>query len=180
MNCKPFRPHQYRRVYKCLYPANRWRDNSDYLSITVKKPEQYFVAPDGITFIPFTYDLIRSNALLEAWPGKPFYAADEYNKRTVLFTVNADGSLTDPKIFAEKGEYTVAIDAQGNIYIPDGEIYVYDKNGKLIDEIKVPERPATISFGGKNGKTLFITARTSLYSIETNRKFKINICISTR
>ncbi len=152
-------------VYKCLYPANRWRDNSDYLSITVKKPEQYHVAPDSITFIPVTYDLIRSNSLLEAFPGKPFYAVDEYNKRTVQFTVNKDGSLIYPKIFTEKGEYNIAVDANGNVYVPDAEIYVYDKNGKLIDEIKVPERPATICFGGNDGKTLFITARTSLYAI---------------
>jgi hypothetical protein len=155
------------KIYKSLHTANRWRDNSDYLSVTTRKPQLYFVAPDSITVIPVVYDLIRSNALLKAYPGKPFYAADEYNKRTVLFTVNADGSLSDPKIFAEKGEYTVATDPHGNVYVPDGEIYVYDSKGKLIDEIKVPERPATIAFGGKDGKTLFITARTSLYSIQT-------------
>lgn len=155
------------QVYKCLYPANRWRDNSDYLSITIKKPELYYAAPDGVTFIPVTYDLIRSNALLEAFPGRPFYAVDEYNKRTIQFTVSPDGSLSNPSIFAEKGEYHIAVDTSGNVYIPDGEIYVYDKAGKMIDEIKVPERPATLVFGGSGGKTLFITARTSLYSIDT-------------
>jgi len=155
------------QVYKCLYPANRWRDNSDYLSITVKKPDQYYQAPDGVTFIPVTYDLIRSNSLLEAFPGKPFYAADEYHKQTVRFTVRPDGSLTDAFVFAEKGEYNVAVDAKGNVYIPDGQVYVYNSKGQLIDEIKVPERPATIGFGGSSGKTLFITARTSLYSIGT-------------
>lgn len=150
-------------VHKALYPANRWRDNSDYLTITAKKTQQYHIAPDGVTVIPVTYDLIRSNALLEAFPGKPFYAADEYNKRTILFAVNADGSLANPQIFIEKGEYNVGVDAEGNIYVPDGEVYVYDKNGKMIDEIQIPERPATVVVAGK---TLFITARTSLYSIE--------------
>lgn len=152
-------------VHKALYPANRWRDNSDYLSITVKKPKQYYVAPDGVTVIPVTYDLIRSNSLLEAYPGKPFFAADEYNKRIISFTVNNDGSLSNSKIFINQGEYNVAVDGDGNIYVPDGEIYVYDKTGKLIDEIKVPERPATIAFGSPDKKTLYITARTSLYSI---------------
>lgn len=152
-------------IEKALYPANRWRDNSDYLIITVKKPEQLYVAPDGVTVIPVAYDLIRANALLEAFPGQPFYAADEYNKRTVLFDVSAAGYLSNPRVFAEKGEYHVAVDANGNVYVPDGEVYVYDKNGKLIDEIKVPERPATLAFGGADGKTLYITARTSLYSI---------------
>jgi sugar lactone lactonase YvrE len=153
-------------VYKCLYPANRWRDNSDYLSITVKRTEQYYKAPDGVTYIPVTYDLIRSNSLLDAYPGKPFYAADEYNKRIVSYKVANDGSISGAKIFAEKGEYTAITDQHGNVYVPDGEIYVYDPSGKLIDEIKVPERPATLSFGGKDGKTLYITARTSFYSID--------------
>lgn len=163
---KPVPASSVQNIHKALYPANRWRDNSDYLSITVKKPQQYYVAPDGVTVIPVTYDLIRSNSLLEAFPGKPFYAADEYNKRIISFDVNSDGSLSNSKIFIDRGEYNVVRDARGNIYVPDGEIYVYDKNGKPIDEIKVPERPATIAFGGKDGKTLFITARTSLYSID--------------
>lgn len=153
-------------VYQCLYPANRWRDNSDYLSITIKKPEQYYRAPDGVTYIPVIYDLIRASALLAAYPGKPFYAADEYNKRTVRFSVDKNGALSNPEIFIEKGEYNTAVDPQGNIYVPDGEIYVYNNKGKLVEEIKVPERPATIAFGGKDGKTLYITARSSLYSID--------------
>ncbi|HWB61251.1 MAG TPA: SMP-30/gluconolactonase/LRE family protein, partial [Chthoniobacteraceae bacterium] len=55
----------------------------------------------------------------------------------------------------------------GNVYIAAGNIFVYDKTGKKIDTIEVPERPASIVFGGKDGKTLFITARTSLYSVQT-------------
>lgn len=155
-----------KNVYKCLYPANRWRDNSDYLSITIKKPDHYYVAPDGVTYIPVTYDLIRSNALLEAYPGQPFYASDEYNKRIVRFNVAKDGSLQSPSIFVAKGEYNVAVDAKGNVYIPDGDIYVYDKSGKMIDQVKTPERPATIVLGGPGNKTLFITARSSLYGIQ--------------
>jgi sugar lactone lactonase YvrE len=136
------------------------------MTISQRRTEKCFVAPDGVTIIPVAYDLIRANSLLEAYPGKPFYAADEYGKRTVLFDVNAEGYLTNPKVFAERGEYNVAVDVNGNVYVPDGQIYVYDKTGKQIDMIKVPERPATIAFGGEDGKTLFITARTSLYSIK--------------
>jgi sugar lactone lactonase YvrE len=155
------------KVHKALYPANRWRDNSDYMSITVRKPEQCYVAPDGVTIIPLSYDLIRANSLLPAYPGKLFYAADEYDKRTVSFNVSPEGYLSDAKIFAEKGEYNIATDSNGNVYVPDGQIYVYNPSGELIDEIKIPERPATIAFGGKDGNTLFITARSSVYSIQT-------------
>ncbi len=150
---------------RILYPANRWRDNNDYLSITVKKPQECFVAPDGVTIIPVVYDLIRANSLLEARPGRPFYAEDEYYKRTVRFSVSPEGYLSDATVFAERGEYSVAVDAAGNVYVPDGEIVVFDKAGKLLREIAVPERPACIVFGGTDGKTLFITARSSLYAV---------------
>jgi hypothetical protein len=36
---------------------------------------------------------------------------------------------------------------------------------QLIDTIEVPERPLQIAFGGADGRTLFIPARTSLYSV---------------
>lgn len=76
------------------------------------------------------------------------------------------GYLTNPQVFAERGQYSVTVDHQGNVYVADGQIYVYDKAGKQLEVIKVPERPATIAFGGKEGKTLYITARTSLYSVQ--------------
>jgi hypothetical protein len=153
------------KVSKALYPANRWRDNNDYLVITVRKTEECYIAPDGVTIIPVCYDLIRANSLLEAYPGQPFYAADEYNKRTVLFQVSPGGYLTDPKIFVEKGEYNTAADTHGNVYVPDGEIYVYNQSGELIGEITVPERPACIVLGDADRKTLYITARSSLYRV---------------
>jgi sugar lactone lactonase YvrE len=57
------------------------------------------------------------------------------------------------------------VDSRGNVYIAAGRIYVYDPAGKLIGTIDVPERPTQVLFGGRAGKTLFITARTSLYSV---------------
>ena len=47
---------------------------------------------------------------------------------------------------------------------PSG-VSVYDKTGKLIQTIPVPEAPANMCFGGKDMQTLFITARTGFYSV---------------
>ena len=118
-----------------------------------------------MTIIPVCYDLARSSSLVEAYPGKPLYTTDEYIKRTVQLDVSPQGYLSNLKYFAEKGEFSCAVDLAGNVYVADGEIYVFDKLGRQIDEIHVPERPATIAFGGRDGKTLFITARSSLYSV---------------
>ncbi|MFN2340046.1 MAG: glycosyl hydrolase family 28-related protein [Halanaerobium sp.] len=154
------------KVQKALYPANRWRDSNDYLRITVKKPEKCYLAPDGQTIIPDCYDLIRATSLLAAYPGQKFYGVDEYNKRTVSFEVTEKALLKNPKIFVEKGEYSLALDNNSNLYIADGDIYVYNENSELLNEIIMPERPATICFGGEQGKTLYITARSSLYRVK--------------
>ena len=47
---------------------------------------------------------------------------------------------------------------------------VFDKAGKKIGTIEVPERPANVCFGGKDRKTLFITARTGFYSVRMRTK----------
>jgi sugar lactone lactonase YvrE len=47
---------------------------------------------------------------------------------------------------------------------------VYNPSGALIDTIEVPERPLQLAFGGKDGQTLFIPARSSLYAVRTRFK----------
>ncbi|HEY4324269.1 MAG TPA: glycosyl hydrolase family 28-related protein [Mucilaginibacter sp.] len=154
-------------VYKALYPAHRWRDSHDFNSIAVVRNQECWVAPDGVTIIPFAYDLARSTALAAVWPGKPAYIADEYDKRTVSVDVDAKGYVSNLKYFAERGEFTSITDSRGNVYIADGQVYVYDSAGKQIKMIKVPERPTSLTFGGKNGKMLFVTGHNSLYEVKT-------------
>ena len=64
-----------------------------------------------------------------------------------------------------QGGEGVAVDAAGLVYLAAGQIYVYSPQGRLIEAIEVPERPTQVAFGGKDGRTLFICARTSLYSV---------------
>ncbi|WP_208645521.1 glycosyl hydrolase family 28-related protein [Mucilaginibacter endophyticus] len=153
-------------VYKALYPAHRWRDYHDFNTVTVNKPTECFVALDGVTIIPAVYDLARSTALAAAYPGKPLYSSDEYDKRTVSTTVSKDGYLSDLKYFAERGEFASATDDKGNVYIADGQIYVYDSAGKQINVIKVPERPTGLAFGSADNNTLYITSHNSLFSVK--------------
>jgi hypothetical protein len=152
-------------VYKALYPAHRWRDYHDFNTITINKATECWVAPDGVSIIPIVYDLARSTALAAAYPGKPAYIADEYDKRTVSVEVSPQGYLSNLKYFAERGEFDSATDNKGNVYIADGQIYVYDSTGKQINVIKVPERPTSLTFGGKDGKTLFVTGHGGLYEV---------------
>jgi len=59
------------------------------------------------------------------------------------------------------------VDANGNIYIAAGQVFVYNPAGELIDTIDIPERPSQLLFGGSDSSTLFVLARTSLYAVRT-------------
>ena len=150
-------------IVKTLNPSNRRRDSGDFLKVSTNRFKECWLAPDGVTTVPVVYDLARSNALVEGYPGKVLYGADEYLKRTVRFNVGPQGYLSEPQLFAEKGEFSSAVDSQGNVYIADGQVYVFDPSGKEINMIETPERPSTITVAGD---TLFITGRNALYAVK--------------
>lgn len=147
-------------VAKALYPSNRWRDYHDFWANVVFRPQKCFLATDSRTIIPQQYDLARSTSLIEAVPGKKVYLSDDYDRRVITASVASDGSLSDAKIFAERGEFGVAVDAAGNVYIADGEVLVYGPDGSYKRTIKVPERPSAMTIVGNK---LYITARSGLY-----------------
>lgn len=60
----------------------------------------------------------------------------------------------------------MCVDERGNIYTTGRDrITILRPTGVVLGEIPVPENPANVCFGGDDFRTLFITARTSLYAI---------------
>jgi sugar lactone lactonase YvrE len=174
-------PTTARPAMTAVLPFNYWRNENDFIeAVPTKRPYQY-VSTDGSTFIPAgedfvtgtlyygtkMADLLRAFGLARAIPGKPFYVTEESGQKTYIASVASDGTLTNTRLFAEQGGEAVTQDAEGNVYIAAGQIYVYNSSGKLIDTIDVPDRPIDLVFGGKDGKTLFILARSSLYAVQT-------------
>jgi hypothetical protein len=163
-----------------LLPVDYYRANAAVL----QQPYRQFVSPDGTTFIPAGQDFVtgettrnvKSSALLRGFglaravPGRPFYITDESEAATRVGTVQPDGSIPDMTLFVNQGGEAVTTDVQGNVYLAAGQVYVYNPAGKLIDTIEIPERPLQLVFGGKDGQTLFIAARTSLYAVRTRFK----------
>jgi len=86
------------------------------------------------------------------------------------YSVNDDGTLTEKTFFAPSGSDGMTIDNLGNVYLTSRSIQIYNPDGEKIGEIPVPEFPANVCFGGKNRDILFITARTSVYTIKMNTK----------
>lgn len=134
-------------------------------------PASYFYATDGKTAlpampIPMFRNVHESSQLAAFAPGETRLVTSEDDAKTWRTTLEKDGRLKT-ELFAERGGTSVVEDAAGNVYIASGQVYVYDARGREEGVLKVPERPGSLCFGGRDGKTLFIGARGSVYAIET-------------
>lgn len=154
------------QVKKVIHPSSRWRDNFD--AVATALPEHSFLAPDGVTLIPETYDLGRSCALFSVVPGQsePVYVVNEMNKTTIRFATAHDGSLVKAQTLSPFGQYCNVTDEAGNVYIADGEIFVYNKAGQWQRSIHMEERPISMAIGGTHKDMLLVTTSRSLYGIK--------------
>ncbi len=125
----------------------------------------YYLTPDRQRVIRVVEDMTRPNGLIGTADGRKLYIADQGAGRTFVYTINKDGTLADKKLFAPEGSDGMTIDNEGHVYLTTDTVVVYDRDGQKVEEIKVPEPPSNVSFGGKDRKVLYITARTSLYSV---------------
>ncbi len=162
-------------------PVGDWRVARDAATGMPPARAYHYLSPDGTTFMSAgrdfvtgasawgvkVADLLRAFGLAPAPAGKPFYVTSEAEVMTWRAQVGPDGNFTEFAPFVQQGGEGVAVDAEGNVYLAAGQIYVYSPSGKLIDTIETPQRPIQIVFGGKDGRTLFIAARDSLYSVRT-------------
>ena len=130
----------------------------------------YYLAPDRKKLIRVIDDMVRPNGIIGTPDGKLLYVTDPGNKKTFVYTINKDGTLSNKKLFAEQGSDGMTMDNEGNVYLTAKVVEVYNKKGEKIETIEVPERPANVCFAGKDKRTLFITARTSLFSIRMRVK----------
>ncbi|MFT4605746.1 MAG: hypothetical protein ACI9W4_002490, partial [Rhodothermales bacterium] len=148
---------------RVFYPSSRWHYNFD--AAAAYYPDSAFVAPDGITFIAETYDIGRTADLSAAVPGGLVYASDEIGKRTVRMKVGELGRLSELEEILARGESSTAVDDEGNLYLADGQIFVFDPELNEIGRINLTERPISITLGGTDRDTLFVTTARSLFAV---------------
>jgi len=126
----------------------------------------FFLSPDRKILRRVVTDLKQPNGIIGTPDGKQLYVADIGDKKTYVYAINEDGTLSDRKLFCEMGSDGMTIDAAGNVYLTGRGVTVFDSSGAKIEHIEVPERwTANVCFGGKDRKTLFITASTGLYGL---------------
>ena len=131
----------------------------------------YFLSPDRKTLKRVTTDLSQPNGIIGTPDGKTLFVADIRARKTYSYDIQPDGSLENKRLFCESGSDGMTMDNEGNHYLTGQGVTVFDKTGKQIDHIDVPESwTANVCFGGKDHQTLFITASKGLYSIQTRVK----------
>ncbi|AEL27641.1 SMP-30/gluconolactonase/LRE family protein [Cyclobacterium marinum] len=155
-------------IYFTDPPYGRPKDASDTLSFNgvykYSKGEIHLISddlyrPNGIALSPDERSLYVANS------GQP--------KQFVKYAISKSGKIGKGKVFFDasglSGEGNpdgIKVDPEGNIFATGpGGVLVLTENGELLGTIKFPETPANLAFGGHDMKTLFVTARTGLYSI---------------
>lgn len=149
--------------------AYRGGSNTAVVSVIENAPRQYYYAPNsnvavkaGGTWRP----LVQSSNIAAFAPEDTFYVTSEDDGKTYRVKLNKNETLTHC-VFAERGGTGLIEDSAGNVYIASDQVYIYNSNGKQIGVIELPERPSSLAFGGADKRTLYIGARSSLYSVRT-------------
>lgn len=115
-------------------------------------------------------DFVQPNGLAFSPDEKKLYIADSGTPRHIrVFDVSSNGVLSNGRVFCtidQGGPDGIRVDRDGRVWSSAGDgVHVFAADGTRLGKILVPESPANLCFGGDDGKTLFITARKSLYSV---------------
>lgn len=140
----------------------------DYTEAPQDGHHVYHLSADRQTLQRVTSDLVQPNGIIGTPDGKTLFVADIRAGKTYAYNIQPDGALANQRLHCELGSDGMTLDTEGNLYLTGKGVIVFDKTGKQIEHIPVPERwTANVSFGGKDRRTLFITASTGLYAIRT-------------
>lgn len=147
-----------------LYKRNYWKRDP---AMQQDGQHVYFSA-DRKEWKRVATDLKQPNGIIGTPDGKTLYVADIGAKKTYAYDIHSDGSLANKRLFCEMGSDGMTIDHEGNVYLTGRGVTVFDRSGKQIENIPVPEGwTANVTFGGKDRDLLFITASKSAYGIQT-------------
>lgn len=146
-----------------FYRRDWWKERGSKMEQDVQGV--YFLGPDHKTLTRVIDDFQQPNGIIGTPDGKIVYVSDIRGGKTFSYTIQADGSLKDKKLFCNLGSDGMTIDSDGNIYTSArGALQISDKEGKLIE--RIPVHAANCCFGGPDGHLLFITARTEIYGLQ--------------
>lgn len=126
----------------------------------------YFLPPGSQRLTRVTMDLVKPNGIIGTPDGKTLFVSDIGAGRTYAYDIQPDGTLANKRLRCELGSDGMTIDEEGNLYLTGKGVAIVGPDGKPIGQIDVPEPwTANVSFGGRDHRTLFITASKGLYAV---------------
>jgi len=132
----------------------------------------YRLEPDRGRLILLADDFGDPNGLCFSTDEKLLYVNDSPRFHIRVFDVKPDGTLENSRVFAEtKGEGPgvpdgLKVDIHDNVYCTaQGGLHIYDKTGKYLGILKMPENTANFTWGDDDFRTLYMTASTTLYRV---------------
>ena len=129
----------------------------------------YFFCPEHKEIKPVITDLKKPNGIIGTSDGKLLYVADIGDSKTYVYDIQPNGIPTNKHLFTKMGSDGMTLDKAGNVYLTGRGVSVFNPQGEKIAHIPVSAPwTANVTFGGKDRKTLFITASDALYAIEVN------------
>lgn len=118
--------------------------------------------------------LKRPNGIGISPDGKTLYVSDTEGPTIVAWDLDADGNVKNRRVFATLSGVSpvypdgLRVDQHGRVLCTGGKaVHVYAPDGRRLALIPVPESATNVAFGGPDGRTLFITAGTSVYRTRT-------------
>ncbi len=107
------------------------------------------------------------NGIVGSADGKTLFLADPPGRACWAYDLGPDGTLSNRRKMADKASDGLGLDEHGHLYVTGrSDVLIYSPAGERIAAVPVPEPPANMTFGGPDGRTLFVTARTGLYAVE--------------
>jgi len=132
----------------------------------------YRVMPDGSTSL--VADFEYPNGLAFSADERLLYVANtRWAQYIHVLELDAAGRMVRRRIFADMSSDEtdgvpdgMKVDTEGRVFCTGpGGTWVFSREGKRLGIIRTPEVPANLAFGGPDLKTLFLTARTSVYTL---------------
>ena len=131
----------------------------------------YCIAPDG-ELVLLANDFDMPNGLAFSPDESVLYVNDTTRNHIRAFDVSDNGGISNSRVFIEmKGTEPgrpdgMKVDRPGNVYCTGpGGIWIMQPDGKCLGRVMMPEQPANFGWSDTDWKTLYITARTSIYRI---------------
>ncbi len=144
-------------------------------------PYDEFAMPNGVILSPDEQTLYINNTYdHESW----WNVRSDKENFVWAYDVNEDGTISNGRAFAQlhltgavldreartSGADGMAVDTDGNLYVATyAGLQIFNSDGDFVGMVNMPTVPVSVTFGGEDFSTLYITSYDKIYSVQTNK-----------